>query len=185
MNYYVNSREVFYRNIKRKILIEEYLEEESGGPVIDYKFFVYDGVARFFSVTLRRSVAGERVVIYFERAGRRMPVRVDFHEDAREGSEPRTEDRSQKNPLEPFTLPANMEQLLDVADGLGRGFDFMRVDLYSPGGRVVFGEFTSLPVGGLRPFDPPVYDRIFGADWKLTLSDTGPEDVAAAETGAT
>ena len=69
-NYYVNSREAFYRSIKRKILVEEFLEESSGAPVIDYKFFVYDGVAKYFSISTRRSVKGERAAAFFDRACR-------------------------------------------------------------------------------------------------------------------
>ena len=45
-DYYVNSREFFYKNIKPRIMIEEFLQEASGEPLIDYRFFVFDGVRK-------------------------------------------------------------------------------------------------------------------------------------------
>ena len=66
-------------------------------------------------------------------------------------------------------FPPNMEQILEIGDRLGQGFDFIRVDLYNPGGRVLYGELTSLPMGGVRPFNPLICDRMFGQEWNLTL----------------
>jgi teichuronopeptide biosynthesis TupA-like protein len=45
--------------------------------------------------------------------------------------------------------------------------DFVRVDLYRVGGRVVFGELTSFPAGGDGHFDPECFDREFGRLWRV------------------
>ncbi|MBN9099980.1 MAG: hypothetical protein J0I49_17980 [Pseudonocardia sp.] len=41
-----------------------------------------------------------------------------------------------------------MPEMIQVAERLGAGTDFVRVDLYDIDGRVVFGELTSFPAGG-------------------------------------
>ena len=175
-NYYTNSREYFYKNIVRKILIEEFLQEESGGPVLDYKFFVYDGIPKFFSVTRRRFVGDERTAIFFDRNCRQLPLPTECPDDAQPRPATSKQEHLEQNPLERFTIPSNMEELFDIAAKLGRGFDFMRVDLYNPGERILFGELTSLPGGGVRPFIPslPIYERTFGQEWSLVSCDDRP-----------
>lgn len=164
-NYHFNSREFFYKNVDRKIMIEEYLQETSGAPAIDYKFYVYDGVPKFFQI--RAGLTNK----HFDRDCRELPIRLRGPTMQVSLAENFRRDYARKNPSAEFTLPPNMEQLFDIAGKLGRGFDFMRVDLYNPGGRVLFGEMTPLPGSGARSFDPPEYDRVLGEHWHLTLGD--------------
>ena len=176
-NYYDGSREKFYRYVDRKIMIEEFLKEPSGAPAIDYRFFVYDGVPKFFYVSFRPDVGAEEAKIYaetggrdlafFDRACRRLPVRLIMP-----GTAPAPSAHFE-NPgrLAAFAIPANIEDMFDIVGKIGRGFDFLRIDMYNPGGRILFGEFTTLPGGGVRPFDPPGYDLIFSEPWKLKLSE--------------
>ena len=175
-NYYAGSREKFYRYVDRKIMVEEFLEEPSGTPAIDYRFFVYDGVAKFFYASFKPDVGDEeakvfaetggRDLAFFDRECRRLPVRLIMP-----GMQPAPA-AFFKNPgrLAAFPIPSNIEEMFDIAGRIGRGFDFLRVDMYNPGGRILFGEFTTLPGGGVRPFDPPSYDLIFSEPWKLKLS---------------
>ena len=46
-----------------------------------------------------------------------------------------------------------------------KGFDFVRVDLYALGDRIVVGELTHYPEGGNKSFDPPEWDARLGALW--------------------
>ena len=41
--YYLNTREWPYRDVKPRIIAEEYMVDESGYELKDYKFFVFDG----------------------------------------------------------------------------------------------------------------------------------------------
>ena len=170
-NYYVNSREVFYRDVKPQIMIEECLAEDSGTPAIDYKIYVFDGAVRFFSMGWRASLAIQKQVVFFDRAGKELPVRVAYPDAVFKRpfvGEPGHAEASRPD------LPANLDALFATAEKVGRGFDFIRADLYSPGGRILVGELTSLPNGGIRAFDPPEYDRIFGEHWRLALSGPSP-----------
>ena len=175
-NYYDGSREKFYRHVDRKIMIEEFLQEPSGAPAIDYRFFVYDGVPEFFYASFAPDVGAEEAkafaqtgghdLAFFDRACRRLPVRLIMPGMA---PAPRAffEDPGR---LAAFAIPPNIEAMFDMAGRIASGIDFLRVDMYNPGGRILFGEFTTLPGGGVRPFDPPGYDLIFSKPWKLKLS---------------
>ena len=57
--------------------------------------------------------------------------------------------------------------MIDVAEILAQGFDFVRVDLYQVNEQVKFGEMTFSPGAGLEVFTPQVYDRILGDLWRL------------------
>lgn len=163
-NYYVNSREVFYRDIKPRIMIEECLEEASGAPVIDYKFWVFDGVTRLMCVTRRETTMGVRLAALFDSAGQELPVRVVFSNGTfREGQ---AADVAAPRPR----LPENISKLIETAETLAQGFDFLRVDLYSPAGRILVGELTGLPGGGVRPHEPMEFERLLGSYWNQVLS---------------
>ena len=136
-----------YKNIKPIIIVESFIENNGKVPE-DYKFFCYSGQAEFIQVS-------------FDRFG-----------DATE----RILDRN-FNPLDLYNgqklypgrvkRPDNYEDMLKLAESLALGFDFIRVDLYSVGGRLYFGELTCYPAGGRAIFIPRKYDFLFGEKWKI------------------
>jgi hypothetical protein len=169
-NYYVNSREIFYKDVQPRIMVEELLEEAPGVPVIDYKFFAFDGVVRFITVARRKTVTSNRETAIFDRAYRAIPVQAEFansvYKKERDGDPGPTCQMSTSS----ISLPPAIDQMVKIAEALAQGFDFIRVDLYSPGGRILAGELTSLSGGGVRPFEPRTYERQFGDYWKQVLS---------------
>ena len=58
--------------------------------------------------------------------------------------------------------------MVTAAEILGKGIDFIRVDLYSVDGHVFFGELTHFPEAGEGVFFPQEFDRWLGG--KLTLA---------------
>ena len=65
----------------------------------------------------------------------------------------------------PPPRPARLEELLDLAERLAAGVDFVRVDLYDLPQRIVFGELSSFPAGGDSPFYPESFNAEFGRHW--------------------
>ena len=162
-NYYVASREYFYKDIKPRIMVEEFLKEESGAPAIEYRLYTFDGKVKFFSIQ-RRLVTGERPTIArFTREGERLP------DPARRPATDAT-----TAPVGPLPgnveFPANLAQILEIGDKLAQGFDFIRVDLYNPGGQIRYGEMTSLPMGGVLPLNPMICEQTVGQEWNLQLA---------------
>lgn len=57
--------------------------------------------------------------------------------------------------------------MIDYAETLADGIDFVRVDLYELGDKVYFGELTNVPEAGLGRFLPASWDEALGSFWNL------------------
>ena len=141
-----------YANIRPRLLIEEYLGPESGVPT-DYKFHCFDGTVGFIQEHIGRYSDDVRVNLY-DREWVRFGVEYAGFRNTQDAS-PR---------------PANFEEMVRVAEALSSGFDFIRVDLYDLGGRVVFGELTNYPMAFYAKFEPASFDQQFGALWTIPRS---------------
>ncbi len=62
--------------------------------------------------------------------------------------------------------PAHLGRMIEWASLLGRGVDFVRVDLYDVGDRVLVGELTPYPAAGTNAFDPATTDAWLGRFWR-------------------
>lgn len=137
-----------YGRIPHGVIIEEFLQDDDGNIPRDYKFFVFDGVVRYVQAESDRVTGHKRDTFTPDWA----VVEVD-------GNYPRSGT--------PPPKPRHFERMLEVAAALGDGLDFVRVDLYSVGDRVVFGEMTNYPEGGQMRVDPPSFDVLWGTYWTL------------------
>lgn len=52
--------------------------------------------------------------------------------------------------------PQNWNRMVEIARKLSEGFDYVRVDLYSLGNKILFGEMTFTPGNGLYPKFAPL-----------------------------
>ncbi|WP_209020830.1 ATP-grasp fold amidoligase family protein [Nocardioides sp. 1609] len=142
------NREWAYSRVPRRVLVEEFLAGRDDDVPDDYKFFVFHGVCHY--VQLDRGRFRDRTQDFYTRAWEHLPLN---------GGHPWA--------VPPIGPPARLAEMLDLAERLGAGTDFVRVDLYALADRVVFGELTSLPAGGDSPFDPAGYDLEFGSHWQV------------------
>lgn len=143
-NYYWNGREYPYRNVERKIIAEQYMEDPRYGELRDYKFFCFEGVCKFFFIATGRST-GNVMFDFFDRDLNPIPV-IQGHPHA---------------PTLP-DIPDNIEEMIQIAEKLSAGFPQIRIDLYNIQGKIYVGEFTIFHFGGLKPFIPDSYDEFFG-----------------------
>lgn len=147
-NYFDADNEWQYKNIRARILVEEFLDAGDGNVPNDYKFFVFGGSAQFIQVDVDRHTHHKRTI--YDTQWNRTDCRLgnfDFTGDV-----PR---------------PDKLDLMIDYAQRLSNNIDFVRVDLYEVRGKVYFGELTSTPGGGTRRFSPPSWDRVFGDFWKV------------------
>lgn len=132
----------------RPLLFAEELIGAPGFQPADYKFFVFGGEIALVQVDMDRHTAHRR----------RMYLPDWTPLDATFG-------HYRLGPSEP--PPANLSEMLSIASDLGRPFDFMRVDLYTVGGEIFFGEVTPYAASGLDRFSPEYLDAYLGAKWNL------------------
>jgi hypothetical protein len=148
-NYWRERWEWAYKAIPPRVLFEELLEA-GGQPPEDIKFFCFDGEPRFIQVERGRS-AGDFRMNFYDVEFTLLPVKK----------------RGYPNFYPDPQRPPNLGAMLDVARALSGGIDFVRVDMYNLAGRIVFGEFTNYPGGGIGAFEPAWWDLEFGRAWKL------------------
>jgi hypothetical protein len=133
----------------RPLLLVEELIGTPGSPPPDYKFYVFAGEVALAEVHSGR-YSDHRVRWYKPDW---TPLHVSFV-------------GYQLAPVE-AAPPSNFEKMLTIASELGGPFDFMRVDLYSIGSNVFFGELTPYPASGTDRFVPDSFDDELGAMWEL------------------
>lgn len=143
LDYYKAGREWPYKNVPRKIIAEEYKEDQSG-ELMDYKFFCFNGKVKAMFVATERST-GHVKFDYFDR---------DFNHL----------DFIQTHPMSTIAIkkPGNYEKMVELAEKLSNGLPHVRVDLYNCNGKIFFGEMTFYHYGGMAKFNPEVWDYKFG-----------------------
>lgn len=150
-NYYRQTREWVYRDIKPRIIIEKYMVDESGYELKDYKFFCFDGKAKYMFLATDRGSADEETKFDF--------YDMKFnHLDFRNGH-PNSKKKLQK--------PNKFDQMIELANKLSEGLPHARIDLYNINGKLYFGEITFFHWSGLIPFEPYEWDIKFGESFNL------------------
>ena len=135
-----------YKNIKPKILIEELLVGWNSEPPIDYKFFVFDGKCKMVFVVSQRFKQPKADL--FNRDWKKLMGTYVF---------PPSEHEIEK--------PPHFEEMIKVAETLGTGIDFVRVDLYATASGVKFSELTNYPAAAMKKIRPRSLDKWLGENW--------------------
>lgn len=147
---YRDSREWPYKNVHKRIIAEEFLEDKKTGELRDYKFFCFDGKVRALFVATERQTRKEPFFNFFDENYNPLDISQGHP-------------RSDKWP----ERPEKFDEMKAIAETLSAGLPHVRIDLYQSNGVVYFGEFTFYHFGGMVPFEPETWDRTFG-DW-ITL----------------
>lgn len=144
--YGTDTREYWYADITPRIIIEEYLTDDQFGHPLDFKCYVFHGRVEVIEVHMDRF--GNHRNRLYDREWRPLNVRYEF-------------------PLAPaIDRPAVLDEMIEVAESLAKGFDFLRVDLYAPNDdKVIFGELTVAPGAGNHGFQPVNFDFVLGSYW--------------------
>ena len=146
-NSYNCAREWVYKNVKRKVLAEQYLEDHKTNELRDYKFFTFNGkVKALFVASDRQNATRQTKFDFFDENYNRLSI-VNGH--------PNSEQLPEK--------PQNFELMKTLAEKLGAGMPHLRVDFYEVNGKVYFGELTFYHYGGFVPFEPNKWDEVFGS----------------------
>jgi hypothetical protein len=128
-------REFAYLGISPKLIVEELLTDDKGEIPSDFKFWCINGRVELIQVDVARFSNHSRQLL--DRNWNRIPVRLAY-------------------PLvqTDIAVPSNLQEMIQLAEILSKSVDFIRVDLYDLGKRIVFGELTNYPGGGLEKFKP-------------------------------
>ena len=147
-NYYLNGREWPYKNVPRKIIAEQYMEDEKTQELRDYKFFAFNGEVKALFIATDRQKNGEETKFDFFDA--------EFNHLDFINGHPNAEVYPDK--------PVMFEEMKALAKKLSEGIPQVRVDFYEVNGKIYFGELTFSHWSGMVPFEPQEWDEKFG-DW--------------------
>ena len=153
-NYWLGWSEMQYKDVKPCILIEKYLGGDSGELPEDYKFYCFNGKAKYVMVCVDREIGKHAAFYYFDRNWSMMPYSADYF----------------ANPDRIIPRPPLIDEAFEVAEKLSHEFPFVRTDLYVVDGKVIFGELTFTPSAGLDQSRLPETDRILGEQLELPVA---------------
>jgi len=149
-NYFWLCREYPYKNVKPRIICEQFMVDESGSELKDYKVFCFNGNPKFILVDFNRMTRHSRNTY-------NMAWQLQSFVMNRYYPDPSTE----------FSKPVCLDEMLSIAAKISEDYPFLRVDFYVIDDRLYIGEITFFPAAGLLIFEPPEFDSELGALIKL------------------
>jgi len=162
-NYYFYGREWPYKNVKPRILAEEYMEDDSAcnskvkHNLNVYKIFNFNGEPKIIQ-SIQDDKTKNETIDYFDVDWNLLDLKQNF-----------------PNSKEPLPRPLQLEEMLELAAILSKGLCFLRTDFYVVNQKVLFSELTFYSDSGTARFDPPQWDYKLGS-W-LDLSPVSLSEV--------
>lgn len=120
------AREWPYKNVKPRIMAEKLISSCDGTELVDYKFYCYGGKPQYFMYSV-----GEAS---HEAHNHKFNMQLESIDHLFK--------KTPDIPLENIKLPANIDEMIDVANKLAIGKPHVRIDLYNVDGKIYFGEET-------------------------------------------
>lgn len=149
-DYYLTGREWPYKDIKRRIVAEQYMQCDTE-DLPDYKIHCFNGKPKLVLVCRDRFKATGLTEDFYTENWEHLPIKRP----------------NVANALEQIPKPEQLEQMLRMAKILANNIPFVRVDFYEISGKIYFGEITFFPASGLVSFEPEEWDETFGSWLKL------------------
>ena len=140
---YAEGREPNYRNLRQKILIEEFISQDGFNPTTEYLVFCFRGAPGFVEVLSGHFTSFS--CTSYDLNWQPLPVAVGYPLGTR---------REAKPPM--------LAKILDLATRLAAPFDFVRVDCYATDTQVWIGELTLCPGRARSPVSPPAAQTLLG-----------------------
>ena len=145
--FFYQNREWPYKDVKPRIIAEQYMVDESGYELKDYKWFCFDGEPKALFIASDRGSATEETKFDF--------FDMDFQHLPFTNGHP--------NASKQIVKPKGFEKMKELAGKLSKGLMQARIDFYDINGKIYFGEITFSHWSGMKPFVPREWDYKFGS----------------------
>ena len=146
---YIFSREWPYKDILRKIIAEQYMEDAKSKELYDYKIMTFGGKAKLCELHLGRFTNYHTQTFYslpeWEKTG------------ITQGGYSSVDDK-------PFPKPECLSEIIRCSEILAKDTSHLRVDWYIINGKPYFGELTFFDGSGFEPFDR-IEDEFLLGSW--------------------
>lgn len=142
-NYYWFGYEQAYKKIPPRFICEHLIFDHNNQTPNDYKIFCFNGSPKFIQVDTNRFSDHKRLI--FDAEWNKQHFELGFESSTEE-----------------ITRPRKLQEMLNIAESLSKGFYFVRIDLYDCQDQIYFGEMTFYPGEGSERFKPQKWDLTFG-----------------------
>lgn len=146
---YWGGREWVYKDMPKRIIIEKYLEDETG-ELRDYKIFCFNGIPRFVQVDIGR-FAKHHVRNFYDLNWNLLDITDDVGYD------------STLN----VSKPQALNKMIQISKTLSKPFQFVRVDFYEVNKKPYIGEMTFFHMGGNTGIKSEEWEKTIGGYWQL------------------
>lgn len=150
-NYFNYNREWHYKYMPKRVICEEYIGLKDGTPPMDYKILCFNGIPKLILLDIAR-FKHLQCNIYDVEWNQIKDVQISHEQDY----------------SKEYEKPKNLEEMLDVASKLSKGFEHVRIDLYNIDGKIHFGEMTFFHGAGVySTYRPKEFDLLIGSWFQL------------------
>ena len=143
-NGYNYGREWPYKNVKPRIIIEKYMEDNDTKELRDYKFFCFYGEPKLMFLATDRQV-GKTKFNFYDLNFQLLPFTQGHPNDIRS-----------------IKKPKMFDQMIELSKKISKEIPHVRVDFYEINGKVYFGELTFYHYSGFEKFVPKEWDKKLG-----------------------
>lgn len=133
-----------YKDVKKRIFAEQYMVDDSGNELKDYKILCFNGKPTYVEVDSGRY--GNHIRNIYDTQWNVQPIAIGY-----------------KNDLSVhFERPTRLEEMVEYARIFSEGIPFLRTDFYVINDKIYFGELTFFQRSGMTPFTPADMDYKLG-----------------------
>ena len=150
VNYYYRNREWPYKNVRPRIVAEQYITDGYEWGLRDYKFYCFKGYPKVMFIGKDRQK--EPKFNFYDMEFNKLPFM-----------------RGYPNFNEEIEKPEGWDEMVKMAGKLSKDIPQLRVDFYNVNGKIFFGELTFFPGSGMVPFNPIEWDYKLGEMISLAL----------------
>lgn len=152
-DYYITGREWPYKNVPRKIIAEEYIEDKGKAVPEDYKVYCINGKPLYIVVFHNRFNDSEELSeTVYNTSWQPQHISLDEHFKVSDIVEP---------------VPECLDKMLEFAEMLSTNMSQSRIDFYIVNNRLYFGEITLYTASGFQKMIPESLDYELGKLIKL------------------
>ena len=147
---YWSGREWVYKDIPKRLIVEKYLEDETG-ELRDFKFYCYHGKPYFIQFDIGR-YSDIHYRNFYEISGKLLNLCDN--------------EKLPINKTVPFPIESKtFRKIIKMCEDLSAPFQQVRVDLYVISNKIKFGELTFFDGGGSTIFYPEEWNVKFSEAW--------------------
>lgn len=143
LNYaFIYGLELQYKNIKKKIIAEEYIENNKNN-INDYKIWCFEGKVEIIMVITERN--RNKKYVFYDKNWNLLPFYYSKYQEKK------------------INKPKYLNELINISETLSKGFKHVRTDFYILNNNTIkFGEMTFTPNSGIVHFSKEEYNEYFG-----------------------